>query len=89
MADAVYSKPATLEEVLAVVHESAGECLFVGGGTDVQIYRKLKLEHRQYVVDLSGIETLKQISFDKSELVIGAMTGAVLVTNLETVTLSM
>lgn len=74
MADAVYSKPNTLEEVSAVVHESAGECLFIGGGTDVQIYRRQKLEHRQYVIDLSGIGALKQISFDKSELVIGALT---------------
>jgi 4-hydroxybenzoyl-CoA reductase beta subunit len=70
----VYSKPTTLEEVLAVVHESGGECLFIGGGTDVQIYRKQELEHRQYLIDLSGIKTLKQISIEKSELVIGAMT---------------
>ncbi len=74
MADAVYSKPASLSEALVLVQETVGDCLLIAGGTDVQTYRKQELEQRQHLIDLSGIKALRQVSIVKNELVIGAMT---------------
>jgi len=75
VADAFYSRPTSVEEALALAGKAGGGGMFVAGGTDVQTYRKQELEHRQHLIDLCAVESLKQVKVAGNELVIGSMTS--------------
>lgn len=74
MAEAGYARPATLREALDLIAGApANDCLLVAGGTDALVQRKQELDSRQFLIDLSGIDTLRQIRVDQGRLVLGAL----------------
>ncbi len=73
MTEAVYHRPTTMAEAVRLASLAGGDTLFVGGGTDLQTYRKQQLEQRGHHIDLSGIRELQEIAVIHDQLVMGAM----------------
>ncbi len=73
MSEALYSRPSSVEEALRLAKSSGQDCLYVGGGTDIEVYRKQGLEHRSHIIDLSVVSELRHVGIHQDRLVIGAM----------------
>ena len=73
MYDFEYCRPASLEELMAVLRESSEPELLAGGQTLIPTL-KLRLSHPSDIVDLGGIEELKGIRHAGDIVVVGAMT---------------
>jgi 4-hydroxybenzoyl-CoA reductase beta subunit len=73
MPEASYSIPATTAEALAKARECAGDYVYFGGGTDIQIHRKHGLSTQRHIIDLSAIEELRKLRCAGDRLEIGSM----------------
>ncbi|HWR83148.1 MAG TPA: FAD binding domain-containing protein [Candidatus Deferrimicrobium sp.] len=65
--------PTTVDEALILASQRAGECLYVAGGTDVQVRRKQELLVRPHVIDLSQVPSLRRIQRRNDQFEIGSM----------------
>jgi 4-hydroxybenzoyl-CoA reductase beta subunit len=74
VAEQSYSRPTTVDDALARLHQGNGAGQLLAGGTDLQTYRKQELKQRAHLIDLTGIASLRQISAELGQLTIGAMT---------------
>ncbi len=68
-----YIKPRTLEEASQFLLDHAGEARLFMGGTDVFVRMRDGLWKEKYLVDVKGLEGMREIRFDREAgLVIGA-----------------
>jgi carbon-monoxide dehydrogenase medium subunit len=68
-----YSRPDTLDEVLSIIAEQGDRTKVFSGGTDLFVDIRAGLEKPESVIDLKGVDSLHELSFDKKEgLSIGA-----------------
>lgn len=61
----------TVDEALACYEDLDGRCVYMAGGTDLQLRRKQKLLDHDHIIDLTGIGELQTIASGKT-LTIGA-----------------
>lgn len=73
MYDFDYHRPASLDDVAAIV-SAHGDFKLLAGGMSLIPALKLRLARYSGLVDLGGVESLKGITRDGDALVIGAMT---------------
>jgi len=69
-----YHSPDSIKDALSMAREFDGNFIYFAGGTDVQIYRKQKLEKNEHIIDLKSIHDLNSISIKDEVLSLGAMT---------------
>ena len=69
-----YHIPSSVEETLSIADNYSGNYTYFAGGTDIQIYRKQKLDTHDHIIDLSRLDELKSITVNKDHLHLGAMT---------------
>jgi 4-hydroxybenzoyl-CoA reductase subunit beta len=69
-----YHSPNSIKDALSIAGEFEDNFIYFAGGTDVQIYRKQKLEKKEHIIDLSSIHKLNSISRKSKKLLLGAMT---------------
>lgn len=67
-----YFKPNTIVEALSQASDLSGHYIYIGGGTDLQIYRKQGLVHDEAIIDLSEIGDVNTIQCDSNSLRLGA-----------------
>ncbi len=73
--DVIYHRPADIPEASALLRDHPGKCLLVAGCTDIipMIRRgKLKLAPETHLIDLKGIEVLRDISMENDVVTVGA-----------------
>ena len=73
--DVIYHKPAEVSEALALLRDHTEKCLLIAGCTDIipMIRRgKLKLAPGTHLIDLKGIEFLRDISMENDMVTVGA-----------------
>ncbi|MFQ6611087.1 MAG: FAD binding domain-containing protein, partial [Fidelibacterota bacterium] len=68
-----YFIPNTLDDAVRLVKEQREDFIFFAGGTDIQLHIKQKLIQPVTVIDLSKIESMKQIRISKKKLEIGGL----------------
>ena len=68
-----WSRPATLDEALAILAAHPGECLVVAGGTDVVPNLKHRLHEPKRIVHLGGVAELRGITMGADGLTVGAL----------------
>lgn len=73
MADCSYNNASTIDMALELAGQHEGEYVFSAGGTDLQLYRKQKLNLKPHIIDLSEIKELNTIKLDGERLSIGSM----------------
>lgn len=69
-----YVAPTSVDEALAALAEAGDDAKVLGGGQSLLPVLRMRLNAPEKVVDLSRIESLRGISEDGDQLVIGAMT---------------
>ncbi len=69
-----YHIPSSVEETLSIADNCSGNYTYFAGGTDIQIYRKQKLDTHDHIIDLSRLDELKSITVNEDNLHLGAMT---------------
>ena len=69
-----YHRPASVSEATALLADLGEDARPLAGGHSLIPMMKLRLASPEHLVDLAGIATLKGISPDGSDIVIGAMT---------------
>ena len=69
-----YHIPSSVEETLSIADNCSGNYTYFAGGTDIQIYRKQKLDTHDHIIDLSALDELKSITVKEDNLYLGAMT---------------
>lgn len=69
-----YLAPKNLEEALRMVERHGDEAKLLAGGHSLLPIMKLRLSAPRYVIDLGRIKSLRSISEDAGDLVIGALT---------------
>ncbi len=69
-----YHSPDSIKDAISMAREFDGNFIYFAGGTDVQIYRKQKLEKNEHIIDLKSIHDLNSISIKDEVLSLGAMT---------------
>jgi carbon-monoxide dehydrogenase medium subunit len=68
-----YHRPDSLDEVLSIIAENGDRAKVFSGGTDLFVDIRAGLAKPERVIDLKGIGSLHELSFDKKEgLAIGA-----------------
>ena len=73
MKDFQYFKPKTLKEASELLIQFGDTASILNGGTDLIVRMHEGLSHPKVVIDIKGIEGLKEITFDKEKgLTIGA-----------------
>jgi carbon-monoxide dehydrogenase medium subunit len=66
--------PKTLKEAVSLLNRHNGAAKVIAGGTDLLLQMKYRDLTPKYLVDLSGIEDLQSVTYDREKgLVIGAM----------------
>ncbi|HLF65116.1 MAG TPA: FAD binding domain-containing protein [Saprospiraceae bacterium] len=68
-----YLQPLTIEEALTMAAHSENDFRFLAGGTDVMVNRFQENENSSCLIDLSGIDELKQVKKERDYLSIGAL----------------
>jgi len=66
-----YKKARTIEEALELYNKYNGNALYLAGGTDLVPLIKLRLFQPQVVIDLKGIDGLKDIKKVNNSIVVG------------------
>ncbi len=69
-----YHRPATLDEVFALIAEHGDAVKLVAGGMSLIPSMKVRMIRPDHLVDLSAIEAMKGVSVDGDILRVGAMT---------------
>jgi len=68
-----YLRPRTTEELAAALAEHGADAKLFAGGTDLVVLMRDKLVRPKYVIDIKGIEELRELSWDERRgLTIGA-----------------
>lgn len=67
-----YARPAAVEAVIKLITEEGGTVKMMAGGQSLGPMLNLRLVQPDLVVDLTGIEELREVGEDSNELVIGA-----------------
>ncbi len=68
-----YLRPQTTEELAATLAEHGADAKLFAGGTDLIVVMRDKLVRPKYVIDIKGIEELRELSWDERRgLTIGA-----------------
>jgi aerobic carbon-monoxide dehydrogenase medium subunit len=68
-----YVKPATIDQVLALLKEHGDDARLLAGGQTLMATLNMRLSEPQLVIDITGIESLRGISVQGSVLRIGAL----------------
>lgn len=68
-----YYRPESLEEAVTLLDKSPENTNVLAGGTDLIIQMRLKEKRPEYLLDLSGINSLKEINTKNNCLIIGSM----------------
>jgi len=68
-----YVRPATVQEVTAVLAENDGDARVLAGGQSLVPMLNLRLARPAVVVDISALDALKRIEVSDSEVTIGAL----------------
>ncbi len=68
-----YHRPASVSEAIGLLGELGDDALVVAGGHSLIPMMKLRMATPEHLVDLQGVDELKQISIDQGVLTIGAM----------------
>ncbi|MBO06533.1 MAG: FAD binding domain-containing protein [Candidatus Marinimicrobia bacterium] len=68
-----YHTPSSIEDALSIADKYNDNYTFFAGGTDIQIYRKQKLDLNEHIIDLSLINNINTISMKNGTLSLGAM----------------
>jgi carbon-monoxide dehydrogenase medium subunit len=69
-----YVKPASTDEVLALLQEYGDDARLLAGGQTLMATLNMRLSEPQLVIDITGIESLRGISVQGNLLRIGALT---------------
>ncbi|HKA71698.1 MAG TPA: FAD binding domain-containing protein, partial [Xanthobacteraceae bacterium] len=69
-----YHRPASVSEATALLADLGEDARPLAGGHSLIPMMKLRLASPEHLVDLAGIASLKGISQDGNDIVIGAMT---------------
>lgn len=73
MAEMLYFKPSSLEEAAGLLLEHGVDSCILNGGTDVVVRLREKMISPSAIIDIKGISSLNEITFDKENgLFIGA-----------------
>ncbi len=72
MGELSYLKPKRIDEALRHAKLHPDDCAFLGGGTDITVYRKQELSTQSHIIDLSEIPQLRSIEATGNSLRIGA-----------------
>lgn len=70
-----YHNPTNLAQVFALLSEHSGEAKVLAGGHSLLPMMKFRFAEPTHLVDLAGVEALKGITLNDSQLYIGAMTS--------------
>lgn len=68
-----YVKPASIDQVLALLQEHGDDARLLAGGQTLMATLNMRLSEPKLVIDISGIESLRGISVQGSVLRIGAL----------------
>ena len=68
-----YLSPATVEEALSALSEHGDDAKILAGGQSLLPVLRMRLNAPEVVIDLGGIDALKQITDDGDTITIGAM----------------
>src|SRR5262245_6406306 len=69
-----YLQPPSLEEALALLHQHAGECRIVAGGTDLIVELERGIRPTGTVIDISRVRELKYLRVAEGRIALGALT---------------
>ncbi|MCY0094972.1 FAD binding domain-containing protein [Hoeflea ulvae] len=69
-----YHRPATIEDAVGLLAKLGEEASILAGGHSLIPLMKTRLASPEHLVDLSGIGTLKGITVEGDDIIIGAMT---------------
>jgi len=69
--DASFFRPTTLAEALALI-EAHPTAQLIAGGTDLMVYANQRYQRFPALISVEGLSELQELSFDASELVLGA-----------------
>jgi len=70
-----YFRPATIKKALSIASEQKGQYTYLGGGTDLQVYRKQMLLDNDTIIDLNDIVGPDQIYQKGDSIKISAFTS--------------
>ena len=68
-----YIKATSVEHALSLAGESSGSFRYLAGGTDVMVNKFQGNDDAGLLIDISGIDALRQVSATETHLVIGAL----------------
>jgi 4-hydroxybenzoyl-CoA reductase subunit beta len=68
-----YLKPATIHEAINMAIENAGDFRYLAGGTDVMVNKYQANDLAECLIDITGIEELKQAEYNGTHLKIGSL----------------
>ncbi|MDP2988738.1 xanthine dehydrogenase family protein subunit M, partial [Hydrogenophaga sp.] len=68
-----YVKPATIDQVLALLQQHGDDARLLAGGQTLMATLNMRLSEPQLVIDITGIESLRGISVQGQVLRIGAL----------------
>jgi carbon-monoxide dehydrogenase medium subunit len=66
-----YVKPATIDQVLALLQQHGDDARLLAGGQTLMATLNMRLSEPQLVIDITGIESLRGISVQGQVLRIG------------------
>lgn len=69
-----YAKPQDLEEALSFLSKAPEATKILAGGTDLIIQLRSRETEAEYILDLGGLEELKQIRLEGENIILGSMT---------------
>ena len=68
-----YFQPNTIEEVLRLLHEHAGEARIVAGGTDVLVELQRGIKPTSTLIDITGLRELKYVRYEGGLIRLGGL----------------
>ena len=68
-----YIRAASVEQALSLAGESSGSFRYLAGGTDIMVNKFQGNDDTGLLIDISGIDALRQVSATETHLVIGAL----------------
>lgn len=68
-----YAKPQDLEEALSFLSKAPEATKILAGGTDLIIQLRSRETEAEYILDLGGLEELKQIRLEGENIILGSM----------------
>ena len=69
----IYIKPATVDEAISMAHAYKDDFCYIAGGTDLLVNKFQENKECSCLIDLTGIDELKDVSVGKDQLKIGSL----------------